>query len=271
MHGIPALSVTAQQATLPATTDGKGWLVDPAGGATGFPAGTWSFTVQTDIPNATLIAGTAVLTVGRLQGHDLGRRLHTDRDDPCARPTTPLAQNLRSAVNPVTTTVSYTLPKFSLAAGETLFVDYWRHQTGGIAAPQAARRQLDFHVNDGVAQIAHPTADDTGPTHTSFSVAEGTNPSRQYFNGTSTVYYNPATAGDFVVTDAITDSGSGPYSVRLPRASTSTPAPSPTPSRRTRPPPSPRTPTPGRPRARPSQAVRRSPRKTWPSSRRKRR
>ena len=214
----PALSVTAQQTTLPTTTDGKGWLVDPAGGATGFPAGTWSFTVQTDIPNATLIAGTAVLTVGVFKGTISGGvftptgTILTPTDDP-------LAQDLRSAATPVTTTVSYTLPKFSLAAGETLFVDYWRHQTGGITAPQAGRRQLDFHVNDGVAQIAHPVADDTGPTHTSFTVAEGTNPSRQYFDGTSTVYYNPAAAGDFVVTDAISDSGSGPYSVVFPAVS----------------------------------------------------
>ena len=212
----PALSVTAQQTTLPTTTDGKGWLVDPAGGATGFPAGTWTFTVQTDIPNATLVAGTAVLTVGVFKGTISGGvftptgTILTPTDDP-------LAQDLRSAVTPVTTTVSYTLPKFSLAAGETLFVDYWRHQTGGITAPQAARRQLDFHVNDGVAQIAHPVADDTGPTHTSFTVAEGTNPSRQYFDGTSTVYYSPATAGDFVVTDAITRLGLGPVLGGLPR------------------------------------------------------
>ena len=214
----PALSVTAQQTTLPTTTDGKGWLIDPAGGATGFPAGTWTFTVQTDIPNATLVAGTAVLTVGVFKGTISGGvftptgTILTPTDDP-------LAQDLRSAVTPVTTNVSYTLPKFSLAAGETLFVDYWRHQTGGITAPQAARRQLDFHVNDGVAQIAHPVADDTGPTHTSFTVAEGTNPSRQYYDGTSTVYYSPAAAGDFVVTDAISDSGSGPYSVVFPAVS----------------------------------------------------
>ncbi|HYM63122.1 MAG TPA: Ig-like domain-containing protein [Gaiellaceae bacterium] len=128
----------------------------------------------------------------------------------------PLAQNLRTGINPVTTTATYALPKFSLAAGETLFVDYWRHQTAGITTGTVIRRQLDFQVNDGVAQVAHPAADDTGPTHTSFTVAEGTSPTRQYFDGTSTVFYNPAAAGDFVVTDAITDAGSGPYSVDFP-------------------------------------------------------
>ncbi|MGI8605730.1 MAG: hypothetical protein ACR2L0_01030, partial [Gaiellaceae bacterium] len=214
----PALAVTTRLATIPTTTDGRGWLVDPAGGATGFPAGTWDFTVETDIPTGVFTAGTAVLTVGLFKG-TISSGVFTPTGTILAPTDDPLAQDLRTGVNPVTTTVSYTLPKFSLAAGETLLVDYWRHQTGGIAATQAARRQLDFHVNDGVAQIVHPAADDTGPTHTSFSVAEGTSPTRQHFDGTSTVYYNPAVAGDFVVTDAITDSGSGPYSVNFPAVS----------------------------------------------------
>ncbi|HVD10944.1 MAG TPA: hypothetical protein VNB88_09915, partial [Gaiellaceae bacterium] len=214
----PGVAVTTQQAVLPTTTDGKGWIIDPAGGATGFPAGNWDFTVQTDIPNATLVAGTAVLTVGLFKGTISGNTftvtgtILSPTDDPAG-------QNLRTGTNAVTTTATYSIPKFSLAAGETLFVDYWRHQSGAISAPQAARRQLDFYVNDGVAKIAHPAADDTGPTHTSFTVAEGLSPSRQYFDGTNTVYYSPAAAGDFVVTDAITDSGSGPYSVVFPAIS----------------------------------------------------
>ena len=65
-----------------------GWIVDPAGGATGFPAGTWSFAVQTDIPNGTFTAGTAVMTDRRLEGNGLGGRLHAHGHDPHARPTT---------------------------------------------------------------------------------------------------------------------------------------------------------------------------------------
>ena len=215
MHGIPELQSPPSRRRFPTTTDGKGWLVDPAGGATGFPGGTWSFTVKTDIPNTTLVAGTAVLTVGVFKGTVSGG-VFTPTGTILAPTDDPAAQNMRTGTNAVTTTASYTLSAFTLAAGETLFVDYWRHQTGAISAPQAARRQLDFHVNDGVAQIVHPTADDTAPAHASFTVAEGTNPSRQYFNGTSTIFYNPATAGDFVVTDAITDGGSGPNSVSFP-------------------------------------------------------
>ncbi|HYM64599.1 MAG TPA: hypothetical protein VES61_07960, partial [Gaiellaceae bacterium] len=213
----PSASVVARLAAIPATTDGLGWIISPAGGATGFPAGTWSFTVKTDITNnaTPLTAGAAVLTVGLFKGTISGSTF-TVTGTILAPTDDPAAQNLRSNVNPVTTTASYAIPKFSLAAGETLFVDYWRHQTANMNTANATRRQLDFHVNDGVAQIAHPAADDTGPTHTSFSVAEGTSPTRQYFDGASTIFYNPAAAGDFVVTDAITDSGSGPYSVDFP-------------------------------------------------------
>ena len=155
----------------------------------------------------------------RLQGNDLRRSTSHRPARSSALPTTRRRRTSARERTPSRRRRLTRIPKFSLAAGETLFVDYWRHQSGAISAPQAARRQLDFYVNDGVAKIAHPAADDTGPTHTSFTVAEGTNPSRQYFDGTSTVYYNPAAAGDFVVTDAITDSGSGPYSVVFPAIS----------------------------------------------------
>ena len=211
----PGVSNTTRLATIPATIDGLGWTVDPVGGASGFPAGNWSFRVQTDIPNATFVAGAAVLTVGVWKGTVAGG-VFTPTGTILAPTDDPAAQNLRPDVNLTTTTATYALPKFSLAAGETLFVDYWRHQTANINSGTATRRQLDFYVNDGNARINHPAADDIPPTHT-LTVTEGTNPGGQFFDQASgRVYYNPAAAGDFTVTDALADAGSGPYSVVFP-------------------------------------------------------
>ena len=197
----PGVSNTTQLTTLPTTTDGNGWIVDPVGGATGFPAGTWSFAVQTDIPNGTFTVGTAVMTVGVWKGTVSGGvftptgTILTPTDDPAA-------QNIRPNVSTNTFTVSYSLPKIALAAGETLFVDYWRHQTGGINATQAPRRQLDFYVNDGVARITHPAADDAGPTH---SVSLTPSPTGAHYAG-GRLYYKSDAAGSFAFRDALTDS-----------------------------------------------------------------
>ncbi len=211
----PGVSNTTRLAAIPTTTDGTGWMVDPVGGATGFPAGNWSFTVVTDIPNGTFVAGAAVLTVGLWKGTVAGSAftptatILTPSDDP-------VAQNLRVNVNPTTTTVTFSLPAFSLAAGETLFVDFWRHQTNGIASATTARRQLDFYVNDGNAFVSHPAADDVAPSH-SLSVTELTNPGGQYFDATTaTQFYSTAVGGTFRVDDAAADAGSGVASVTFP-------------------------------------------------------
>ena len=211
----PGTSQTGQLTTIPTTSSGSGFFVDPVGGATGFPAGNWSFTVVTDIPDATLTAGTAVLTVGLWKGTLSGgtwtptQTILTPTDDPAA-------QNLRTTVANKTTTVTFALPAFSIAAGETLFVDFWRHQTGGINTGTATRRQLDFYVNNGNAYITHPAADDTAPSH-SLTVTELTNTGGQYFDATTaTQYYNTALGGTFRVNDAATDAGSGVASVTFP-------------------------------------------------------
>ena len=52
--------------------------------------------------------------------------------------------------------------------------------------------------------------DETAPTLTPLTVTRGTNSNYQYFNsGTNTYYYNPAVNGDFTVSDAPADGGSG--------------------------------------------------------------
>jgi hypothetical protein len=196
------------------TPTGTGWIVDSAG-ATGFPAGDWSFTVETDIPVTSLSAGKAVLAVGVWKGTVSGgtfsatQTLLSPRDDPAD-------QDLRRTLDPVATTAVYSLPAFTLGADEKLFVEYWRHQVSGIQGATELMRQVDFYVNDGVARITHPPADDAGPTH-ALTVSEGANPGAQHFDpSTRTVFYNPSAAGDFTVTDNLADSGSGPYSVTFP-------------------------------------------------------
>ena len=213
----PGTSQTGQLTTIPTTsTTGSGFFVDPVGGATGFPAGELELHGRDRHPQRD--------AHGR-HGRPDGRRLRRGRS-PGARgrrrrtilhaTDDPAAQNLRTQVAPKTTTVTFSLPAFSIAAGETLFVDFWRHQTGGINIGTATQRQLDFYVNDGNAYITHPAADDTAPSH-SLTVTELTNPGGQYFNAaTATQYYNTAAGGTFRVNDAATDAGSGVASVTFP-------------------------------------------------------
>ena len=214
----PGTQSTTRLASIPTTPDGTGWIVDPAGGASGFPAGTWTFTVKTSVPGATLDPGTALLTVGMWKGTisgatftPVGPALLAPTDDPGSH-------DLRSGLN-ATTSASYTLPKFSLGAGETLFVELWRHQVAGISDPTAANRTLQLVVNDGTSQLTHPAADSTAPTH-SLSVT-GVSGKTAFKAGSNTLYYLGSSAGSFKVKDTITDSGSGPLQVTYPLVSTS--------------------------------------------------
>ena len=199
--------------------DATGWVLEPAGGATGFPAGPWTFTVKTQANTTT--AGKAILTVGMWKG-TLGGSGFTATGtiiDPSAGDD-PAAQDLRAAVSqPKSTAVAYNLTKFSLAAGETLFVELWRHQTAGINDPVALDREVDLLVNDGGSAITHPVPDDTAPAHAlSVTPLSG---STSYDSATKTIYYVGSGAGSFRLRDAITDSGSGPLQVTYPLVSTS--------------------------------------------------
>ncbi len=202
---------------IPTTPDGTGWIVDPAGGPAGFPAGTWTFRVKTSVPGA-LDPGTALLTVGMWKGTisgatftPVGPALLAPTDDPGSH-------DLRSGLN-ATTSASYTLPKFSLGAGETLFVEFWRHQVAGIFDSTAANRTLVLAVNDGTSQLTHPAADSSAPTH-SLSVTSVSGKTA-FKAGSNTLYYLGSSAGSFKVKDTITDSGSGPLQVTYPLVSTS--------------------------------------------------
>jgi Chitobiase/beta-hexosaminidase C-terminal domain len=214
----PGTASSTRLASITTAPDGTGWIVDPAGGTSGFPAGTWTFTVETSVPSGTLDPATALLTVGMWKGTisggaftPVGPALLAPTDDPGSH-------DLRSGLN-VTTSASYSLPKFSLAAGETLFVEFWRHQVDGISDPVAANRTLDLVVNDGTTKIAHPAADSTSPTH-ALSVI-GVSGKTSFKSGTSTLYYRGSGAGSFKVKDTISDAGAGPLQVTYPLVSTS--------------------------------------------------
>jgi len=163
------------------------------------------------------VVGQAVLTVGMWKGTVSGG-VFTPSGPALLPPTDdPGAHDLR-ALTLQTTTATYALPAFTLAANETLFVELWRHQLDGTLDGNAQNRELDLHVNDGTSFITHPPADDTGPTHAfSINPLSGTT----YFNsGASTLYYNGNADGSFTVNDALTDSGSGPKDVTYPLVST---------------------------------------------------
>jgi hypothetical protein len=211
----PGAASTTQLSTIPTTSDGKGWLVDPAGGATGFPAGNWTFTVKTDIPDSNLVAGAAVLTIGIWKGTISGGAF-TPTGTILAPTDDPAAQDIRSGVGNVTTTVTYPVGKVSLAAGETLFVDAWRHQTAGINSGTASEREVDLLVNDGTTKLTHPAADDTGPTHGVTLTAVG----GKAYLASGTLYYNGTADGSFTLGDALADTGAGPFQVTYPAVGT---------------------------------------------------
>ena len=200
----------------PSSTEaGTGFVQDLAGG-TGIPAGSWSFSVKTQIPGSTLVTGSAVLSIGLWKGTISGKAFRstqtilTPTDDPAA-------QNIRTSLSAVTTTVTYSLPAFNLASNERLYVDIWRKQVSGINSATAADRQVNLIVNDGGSRIVHPAADDTVPVH-AFQAVNSTG--GVYFTApggsSGTVYYRGSAAGSFKLQDLATDSGSGVAQVTYP-------------------------------------------------------
>ena len=201
------------------TPKGYGWIQDLAGG-TGFVAGNWSFTVETQIPSTNLVAGTAILSFGVWKG-TIGTNGAFHSTQTILPPTDdPAAQNIRASLGVRTTTVTYSLPAFSLAANERLEVEIWRRQLTGIPSGNQIDRQVNLIVNDGVGKIDHPATDDTSPVN-AFSIANVTGGA--YLNnpgGTGgTLYYRGTAAGSFQLQDTASDTGAGVQQVTYPATS----------------------------------------------------
>ena len=156
----PGTSTSLTPPTLaawPSTTpDNKGWIVDAAGGVT-IPAGTWTFQVRTKSSNSN---GVAHLVVGVWKvtasgGIITGSTAVLDPTSAGAESST----NLVTATS-VVQTVSFpvSLPAVSLAAGEHLYVQFWRRQTTSYTTGGGGNRLATMMAYDSLAQITHPAA-----------------------------------------------------------------------------------------------------------------
>jgi len=149
-----------------ATPNNKGWIVDGAGGVT-IPAGTWTFQVRTKNSN---LNGVAYLIVGLWKVTTSGGAVAgstTILAPSCTGVGTPAGcpgsaqngTNIVTAANSVQTIAhSVSLPSISLAAGEHIYVQFWRRQTTSYSSGGAGNRLATMIAYDGLAQISHPAA-----------------------------------------------------------------------------------------------------------------
>ena len=130
---------------------GKGWLVDAAGRVS-IPSGTWTFTNNI---KGTAGSGTARLVIGMWKVNDSGAVVGSPIIDPAGA-----GENTVANIATVAGTASAIVTTFngvgaiSLAAGEHLYVQFWRHQTTASSSTITT-----LYVYDGgVTKIAHPAA-----------------------------------------------------------------------------------------------------------------
>jgi len=144
--------------------DGKGWVVDGSGGAS-FAAGTWTTTVKITSVSGN---GTARLDVGMWIVDDTGAVVGSSPFKPLIDPTCTAAPcasggvpgeyataNIATAAGTASAIApSFSLPAFSLARNQHLYVQFWRHQT--VASSGSTFSTLAAY--DGVNQITHPAS-----------------------------------------------------------------------------------------------------------------
>ena len=147
--------------------DGKGWVVDGAGGVS-FAAATttspWLITVKI---TTSATSGTASLDVGMWKVDDSGAVVGSPLIDPtcssasCGSGGAPgvNASGVNIALasktgSPITSKFS-SVPAFSLARTQHLYVEFWRDQTVGTSSGNTVST---LGAYDGTAQITHPTA-----------------------------------------------------------------------------------------------------------------
>jgi hypothetical protein len=213
-------NVTAAVASLPAAPTGRGWIVG-AGGASGFPAGQWSFNVETKNVTGTL-GESAIVAVKMWKVVLNGTGGITSSTAITGLGDDPAAQNVHPADTAVHTwTISYpSVGAFSLGATEKLYVEFWRKQVTTIPVNNPSTdRDIVFYANDGAnTSIAHPAADSTAPTHSlSLTPVSG---GSYYKSSNTTIYYKGNALGSFTLSDTLVDGGSGGKDVTYPAVGT---------------------------------------------------
>jgi len=175
-------STPAPAASASTTPNGKGWLVDGSGAVT-FAAGTWTFNnTVTDINNN----GVATLAVGmwkvKISGGSItSSTLLVDPDctaSPCPSGAAPGAASPGTNFvggAAVSVSLSPSLPSFSLASDEHLYVQYWRWETTGMSSGGTSARLGKLTSNDGTSAITHPSANAWPDVPTLGAVAARTN------------------------------------------------------------------------------------------------
>ena len=171
-------------AASPSTTpNNKGWIVDGAGSVT-IPAGSWTFQVRTKNSNAN---GVAHLVVGVWKVTTSGGAIATATAilaPNCTGVNTPAgcpgnaentATNLVTAGAAVqTVTYSVSLPLISLAAGDHLYVQFWRRQTTPYSNGSGTNHLVTMMAYDSLAQITLPAASTFPNAPTLVSPADAT-------------------------------------------------------------------------------------------------
>jgi hypothetical protein len=171
---------------------GRGWVVD-APGAVSIVSGPWTFTNNLKaLPNGGLAKnGTADLVIGMWKVDDTGAVVGSSPiiDPTVAGPTggentgTNIAiaagYNYNSGAPAGLTTTTVTgVPAISLAAGEHLYVQFWRRQKT-IGATSPLNPTVTLATYDGVSKIAHPTANAFPDTPVLVAVPARTNATPQ--------------------------------------------------------------------------------------------
>jgi hypothetical protein len=165
-------TLTTTASTVPSA---KGWIVD-APGNVGFAAGNWTFDVQTKSFNAN---GVARLVVGLWKVTTSGGTI-TDSTlllDPNGAGEQTTTNMITAANTTQRITHQVALPAFTLAAGEHLYVQYWRRQTTSYSSGAADNRVATlFAYNAGaqVSQISHPAVSTLPADPTLQAPADGT-------------------------------------------------------------------------------------------------
>jgi hypothetical protein len=137
------------------TPSGNGWIVADGDGGVAFAGGDWTFRAQ--MKSGPMATGTAHLVVGMWKVTTSGPTYSTPLIDPngTGEETATNLIDTSNTFRQITHTVS--VPAFTLAPGEHLYVQFWRRQTAPYQSASANdARVLTLAAQDGYSRIEHP-------------------------------------------------------------------------------------------------------------------